>query len=62
MFLTKFIKLFVTPDIAETTTITLLPFSTSNLIFSAMFFICGISATEVPPNFNTTIFKFLLSF
>ena len=30
------------------------------LTFTAIFFIWGISATDVPPNFNTTSFKFLL--
>ena len=61
VFFTWSIKLFVTPDIAETTAITLLPFLTSTLIFNAIFFICGTSATEVPPNFNTTSFNILLS-
>ena len=44
-------SLLVTPDIAETTTITLFPKSSSFLTFLATFFIFSISPTEVPPNF-----------
>ena len=58
---TRSTKLLVTPAIAETTTITLLLLFTSFLTLKANFFICGTSATDVPPNFNTTSFKFLLS-
>ena len=34
----------------------------NEVIFNAIFLICVTSATEVPPNFNTTNFKILLSF
>jgi len=39
---------------AETTTATLLPASTSRLTWRATFLMRSTSATEVPPNFITT--------
>ena len=50
------IKSFVTPLIAEETTITLFFFFLCSMIISVTFLIFSIVPTDVPPNFNTTIF------
>ena len=50
-----FTKSFVTPLIAEVTTITLYFFLIKVIIF-ATFLILSVEPTDVPPNFNTTIF------
>ena len=55
IFLDKFIKLFVTPLIAEDNTITLYFFLYFAIIF-ATFLILSVVPTEDPPNFNTIIF------
>ena len=55
IFLDKLIKLFVTPLIAEESTITLYFFLYLAIIF-ATFLILSVVPTEVPPNFNTIIF------
>ena len=44
---------FVLPDMAETTTVTWLPASTSRLTCRAAWRMRGTSATDVPPNFIT---------
>src|SRR5205085_5037804 len=48
-------SLFVSPAIADTTTATLCPASTSLCTSLATFCIRGMSATDVPPNFMTIL-------
>ena len=50
------IRSFVTPLIADETTITLYFFFKYLTIIVETFLILSIDPTEVPPNFNTTIF------
>ncbi len=56
IFFDFFTKSFVIPLMADETTITLYLFLTWPIIILATFLILSIVPTEVPPNFNTTIF------
>jgi hypothetical protein len=51
--LTHFTSWLVAPDMADTTTATSLPRSTSALTLRATFLIRSVSPTEVPPNLRT---------
>ena len=51
--LTHFTSWLVAPDMAETTTATSLPRSTSALTLRATFLMRSVSPTEVPPNLRT---------